>query len=76
MGCKFSIGDKVRINKTAEYAFDRIGQTATVVEAELSGLKNKESRRPIEYDTRCLVTIRFEDGTIIDEIPESELDPI
>jgi hypothetical protein len=76
MECRFSTGDVVLINDTAEVAFDYIGQTATVLDTEVLGMGRKGKTTPIEYHNACWVTIQCEDGTVLEKVPDSELSPI
>jgi len=73
MECRFSTGSVVLINDSAEVAFDHIGQTAVVADLFLMGMGERESGKPIEYANTCLYTLQFDDGTILTDVPESEL---
>jgi len=75
MGCKFSKGDIVVINDTAEVLYDHRGETAIVVETVLSGVGDKIEREPIKYRDKCLVTVKLNDDTIEENVDESELSP-
>ena len=63
MECKFSTGDAVLVNDTAIVASGHMGDVAVVVDTILS-------------EEECLATIQFDDETILDNVPESELSPI
>ena len=73
MECKFSAGEIVIINDTAEVAFDHVGEIVVVVDTSLIGAGKP---KPLEYDTMCLLTIHLDEGTILDNVPESELSSI
>ena len=63
MECKFSTGDAVLVNDTALIASGHMGQIAVVMDTTL-------------LEEECFATIQFEDETILDNVPESELSSI
>lgn len=73
MKCPFSIGDKVKINESAEVAHEYIGQRAVIVNCALMGTGTRELPKKTRYNNFCLATIQFENDEILKDVPSSEL---
>ena len=73
MKCPFCIGDKVKVNESAEVAHEYRGQSAVIVNCTLVGKGKKELSKKVRYDNFCLATIQFENDDILEEVPSSEL---
>ncbi len=73
MKCRFDVGSKVEINNSAEVAFEHRGQMAIVVGSLPMGAGPITPTTPIKYDNKCTYKVKFSDGTILDNVDESEL---
>ena len=73
MKCPFSIGDKVRVNDSAEVAHEYIGKKAVIINCTQMGAGKKDSSSPIKYDNLCLATIQFDNEVILSDVPSSEI---